>query len=136
MTGYPHTEQFLRHAAASCGMPATHKEEHGSIDTGTILTLVAPSQSPANPENKLRIIRVRVDALRLGELATRREPAEKPFEGTVVKSSHSDIKRGDDVIGLATKTGETLLVNASNEADMDYLQTTFSKAEYRNQLVL
>lgn len=81
-------------------------------------------------------IRVRVDAIRAGKLAVGQECPEKPFEGTVLKSSHTEIKRGDGVIGLASETGDTLLVSTANPADMKHLEETYTSPEYRKQVVV
>jgi hypothetical protein len=136
MRSYPHTEQFLKYAAANCGMPVTHRAEHESIAPGSTLVLLAPSPPQVTPERKLRTIRIRVDAIRAGKLAVNEDSQDKPFEGTVIKSSHAEIKRGDEVIGLASQTGDTLLVNTSNPTDMQHLEETYSSAEYRKQVVL
>lgn len=133
---YPHKEAFLRYAAANCGLPAVHEGGHEEVVPESELTLLVPDQPQNIPIRRLRTVLVRVNAVRAAEFSANRSCTDRPFEGTVVKSDHKEIRRGHEVIGLAGKDCGALLVDTANNTEMGYLVRTFSDPAYRSLVTL
>lgn len=133
---YPHREAFLRYAAANCGLPALYDGSHEEVIPESSLLLQVPEKPQNAPYVKWRPVIVKVRAVRAAELEANHASVDRPFEGTVVRSGHKEMKRGHAVIGLISRDCEALLMDATNEAEMSYLVGTFSDPAYRAQVTV
>jgi hypothetical protein len=133
--GYPHTEEFLRYAAASGGMPVTLIGKYESIVPGSSLTLETIKPPDVHYRKKLppfvvglRVVKARRSAVH--------QNGDKLFEGTVTQSLNRQIKRGDNIIGLASPESPVLIVNTSDPKEMDHIMETYDDPQCREHINL
>ena len=133
--GYPNTEEFLRFAAASGGMPVTLIGKYESIVPGSSLTLETIKPPQVHYRKKLPPFVVGLHSVKARQSAVR-QSGDKLFEGTVTQSLNGQIKRGDNIIGLASPESPVLIVNTSDPEEMDHIQATYDDPQSRKQVTL
>lgn len=133
---YPRTEEFLRYAVANCGTRVVPRGKHAAIIAGATIMLDLIKPPETHYARKTPPIVVSLYAVKACQAEVSPEQEDKIFIGRVIESRHKDIHRGDSVIGLASLGCDTLIVDTSNEEDMEHLLETYADHSYREQLVL
>ncbi len=133
--GYPHTEEFLRFAAASFGTSVALHGRYEAILPGSAVTLQTFKPPEVHYRKRLPPFVISLYAVR-EKVPTDHESGERLFEGTVTESISNKMKKGDNVIGLASPECPVLIVNTSDLEDMAHLMATYDDPQYREHVTL
>ena len=132
---YPRTEEFIRYAA-SCGIPVTHHGNHRAIVPGSDLVISTIKPEYVHYRRRLPPIVVGLYAVMAGSPDLNSGYQERLFEGKVKDSMNPGIKRGDNIIGLASLGCQAMIVNTSNPEDLAHILETFGDSSYLGHVIL